>query len=137
MSHTHLWAAAIIIAFVVIVGFVLSVPHTRDVAQTPSSQNKEASVPPVTLHDAYKKGLHTITGSIEAPNACTAVTAHATFLNDASSTERILVALSVPEDVGVCLQVPTRVDFSATVSAPANIPLTATVNGSVATTTAS
>ncbi|MDP2650024.1 MAG: hypothetical protein Q8P16_00470 [bacterium] len=137
MNHTRLWAAAVIIALVVIVGFALSVPHTRDVAQAPSSQNKETGVPLVTLHDAFKKGIHTITGSIDAPNACTVVTAQATFLNDASSTERILVALSMPEDTGVCLQVPMRMNFSATVSAPANVPLTATVNGSVATTTVS
>lgn len=135
MNYTRLWTAAVVIALVVIVGFALSVPHTRDVALTASSQNKEASVPLVTLHDTFKKGVHTITGSLDAPNACAIVTAHAAFLNASSSEANIRIELSMPEDAGVCLQVPTRMDFSTTIAAPANLPLIATVNGSLATTT--
>ncbi len=137
MNHTRLWTAAGIIALVVIVGFVLSVPRAGDVARTSLSQEGAAPVPAVTLRDVFKKGTHTISGSLEAPNACTAATAQASLTTDASGTESILVAIAMPLDTGVCLQVPTRVTFSTTVNAPAGLPLSVTVNGEVATTTES
>lgn len=137
MNHTRLLTAAAIIAFVVIIGFVLSVPHTREIASTVLSQNKEVTIPTVSLHDTFKKGLHTITGSIDAPNACTAVTAEAYLVNDDPDTEGIHVALTMSEDTGVCLQLPTPTSFSVTISAAADLPFTATVNGFAATTTAS
>ncbi|MDP2651617.1 MAG: hypothetical protein Q8O94_00580 [bacterium] len=136
MNHMRLWAAAAIIALIVIAGFVLSVPHTRDVAQTETSQDSVVSVPSVTVHDTFKKGVHTITGSLEVPNACVIVSAQAVLVGDASSPEGILVALSLSDDGGVCLQVPTRTSFSATIATPARVPITATVNGVTATTTA-
>ena len=137
MNHTRLWVVAAIIALIVIAGFALSVPHTRDVAVTVSKQATPASIPVVTLQDAFKKNLHTITGSIEAPDACIIVTAVATVTGAASSTQKILVAVSMPSDTGgVCLQLPTLMNFKTTVSAPAGLPLIATVNGVLASTTA-
>jgi len=136
MSHKRLWMSASIIAVVIIVGFVLSVPHTSEVPRTDLPETI-VPVPTVTLHDSFKKSLHTITGSLMAPNACTTVTASATVIGSASSTQSILVSISMPEDTGVCLQLPTRITFSTTIVAPAQLPLTATVNGSVATTTSS
>jgi hypothetical protein len=137
MRYSRLWLAATIIALVVFGGFVLSVPHTKDVDTGLSLESVATSVPIVTVRDSFKKGLHTITGSLEAPNACASVTAEATYSGDTPDTEGILVALSLPEDSGVCLQVPTRVSFTATVSAPARLPITVTVNGTAATTTTS
>ena len=137
MNHTRLWVVAAIIALIVIAGFALSVPHTRDVAVTVSKQATPASIPVVTLQDAFKKNWHTITGSIEAPDACIIVTADATVTGAASSTQKILVAVSMPSDTGgVCLQLPTLMNFKTTVSAPAGLPLIATVNGVLASTTA-
>ncbi|MGD0328211.1 MAG: hypothetical protein ABSB00_00655 [Minisyncoccia bacterium] len=133
MSYKHFWVAAAILALVLAASFALSVPHTRDIIHAPP-QTETASIPLVTAHDSFKKGLHTITGSLNAPNACTIVTAQATLLGNASSTRGILVALSMPEDIGVCLQLPTLMNFSATISASAHLPLTVTVNGSVAST---
>ena len=137
MSHTRLWTAAGIIAFVVIVGFILSVPRVSDVARTSLSQEVAAPVPAVTLRDTFKKGVHTISGSLDAPNACTSATAQASLATDASGARNILVAIAMPVDTDICLQVPTRVNFSTTVEAPAGLPLTATVNGEPATTTVS
>lgn len=134
MNYRRLWVAAAIIAFIIIAGFAFSVPHTRDAARVSVSESAP-TVPLVTLHDVFKKGMHTITGSLLAPNACTIVTAHASLQGDASSTESIHVVLSMPSDVGVCLELPTRVNFSTTIAAPARLPLTATVNGSAASTT--
>ena len=137
MSHKRLWVSAAIIAFVILVAFVISVPHTRNVGEKFSPPVATTSVPSVTLHDSFKKGVHTISGSIKTPNACTPVSALATLIGDASSRQSILVAISTPKDSGICLQVPTNTNFQTTVSAPASLPITATVNGSLASTTPS
>lgn len=136
MSQKRLWVAAAIIALVIVAGFLFSVPHTREVVPAIPTQNTLV-IPSVTLHDAFSKGTHTITGSVEAPNACTTVTATAHLEGDASSTESISVALSMPPDTGVCLEMPTRMNFSTTIAAPALLPITATINGAVASTTSS
>lgn len=132
MSHKRLRIAAAIIALVLVVSFVFSVPRTGDVAQEPTANVEAAKTPTVTVRDSFKKGVHTITGSFEAPNACTTITADATVVGDTPETEEILVIISMPEDVGVCLQLPTRADFSTTLSAPAQMPIRATINGIVA-----
>lgn len=136
MNHKRLWVASAIIAAVILVGFVLSVPHTRDVGDISSSQVVAPSVPNVSLRDSFKKGVHTITGSVEAPNACASVSAQASLVGDASNASGILVAVSLEKDSGVCLQVPTDISFSTTITAPARLPIIATVNGESATTTA-
>ncbi|MFA5942136.1 MAG: hypothetical protein WC798_00470 [Candidatus Paceibacterota bacterium] len=133
MSHTRLWIAAAIIVFFLIVSFVFSVPRTGDVAQAPLSRAEVTHTPSVALRDSFKKGVHTITGSLEAPNACTSVGAEASLAGEGSESG-ILVALTLVDDGGVCLQVPTRATFSATISAPVDLPIFATVNGSIATT---
>ncbi len=133
MSHQRLWVAATIIALFIIIGFVLSVPHTRDVAETQVTATASSDVPSVTLRDTFKKGVHTITGSLLAPNACTTVSAQSTLQGSASSTESILVEVSMSNDVGVCLQLPTEVSFQTSLSAPAGLPFTVMVNGSPAT----
>ena len=132
MNQKRLGVAATIIGLVIILGFILSVPHTRDIPKAPEPEKKEAVMPSVTLHDVYKKGTHTITGSLVAPNACSSVSAQTSLAG-----EGILVAVTLSIDSSVCLELPTRISFSTTIAAPAQLPLSATVNGSVAITTAS
>ncbi len=134
MSHMRLWVAGGIIACVVIVGFILLVPRARDGGQSATVAALSSSTPAVSLHDVFKKGIHTITGSVVTPNACSAVSAEAVRTGEASSST-ITVALTLTPSEGVCLQVPTTVKFSTTVTAPANLPIIASVNGAVATTT--
>ncbi|MDO8231736.1 MAG: hypothetical protein Q7T37_00835 [bacterium] len=137
MSHTRLWVAAAIIALVVIIGFVLSVPHTRDITETLQGSTA-TTIPQVTVRDSYKKGVHTITGTVEMPNACATVSAEANIAigSDASSTPNILVAVTMVDDEGVCLQLPTQASFKTSVSTTtARLPLVVTINGAVATTT--
>jgi hypothetical protein len=132
MSQKRLWVAAAIIGLVIILGFILSVPHTRDLPRPPEeSEAKVVAIPTVTLHDAYKKGTHTITGSLLAPNACGTVSAQASLAG-----EGIVVAITLSTDSEVCLELPTRINFSTTIAAPAQLPISASVNGSAATTTA-
>lgn len=138
MHHTRLWAAAAIIALVVIGGFALSVPHTRDIVLNASNHSAPATTTAfVTLHDRFAKGSHTLTGYLMVPDACTTVSADATPVGDASTTASILLSLSVPADTGVCLVLPTKASFSASVIAPEGVPIQVMVNGTVASTTAS
>lgn len=132
MTHMRLWAAAAIIGFVVIAGFALSVPRERNVALAPGVEQIAANAlvePTVVLRDAYKKGVHTLSGTVQAQNACATVQATASLVGDAPGSQSIVVALTVSDDSGVCLQLPTAIPFSATISAPANLPLSTTVNG--------
>lgn len=135
MRQTHLWIAASIIAGIILVSFMLSVPHTRDSASEKISPATTSSVPKVALNDSFKKGLHTISGSIEVPNACTEVQVEATLVTTSSSTQNILLAIKVPPNSGICLQEKTIMKFLTTITAPAAIPLVATVNDVAATTT--
>ncbi len=135
MNHTRLWVAATIIGGIILISFALSVPHTRDIILAPAAKEIPAPATSVALHDVFRKGVHTITGSVNAPNPCTTVSANAVPIGDASSTTGILVEITLPEDSGVCLQVSSPVTFSATITAPAGLPLSATVNGVTATTT--
>lgn len=134
MSHKRLWTISTIIAAVILIGFVFSVPRTRDVESVMSQENVVVRVPSVTLRDSFKKGVHTITGSLEASNACASVSAEASFVGEGSESG-ILVALTLVDDGGVCLQMPTRVTFSASIPAPIDLPIRAMVNGTVAPTT--
>ncbi len=136
MNHMRLWTAATIIAIFIFIGFVLSVPRASDGPSVPLTE-EEASVPSVTLQDVFRRGTHTITASLFAPNACATLTASSTLQGNASSTESILVAITLATDTGVCLQVPTLMKVSTTVVAPADIPITASVNGVMASTTES
>lgn len=137
MNSTRLWISAAIIAFVILVTFVLSVPHTRNVGEKFIPPAEMVDVPSVALHDTFKKGVHTISGSIEAPNACAKASAYATLTGNASTTQGILVVISVHGDSGICLQLPTQISFQTTISAPASLQLTATVNGAPASMTPS
>lgn len=130
MSQRRLWVAAGIIALVILAGFTLYVPHTRDSGAPQASVSLPTAVPSVTVRDSYKKGVHTITGSLEVPNACTGVLAVATTTGDG-----IHLAISTQADTGVCLQLPARATFTATIAAPQNLPITATVNNASATVT--
>jgi hypothetical protein len=79
--------------------------------------------------------MHTISGMVEAPDACTAASSTAVLTGDASDTQAIRVDITMPADTGICLQVPTTLKYSTTIAAPANLPISATVNGAAASTT--
>jgi hypothetical protein len=134
MNQMRLWAAAAIILLVVVIGFALSVPRTGDLALEPAP-TEDPVIPAVTFTDSFRRSVHTISGSVVAPNACAIVSATASVTGEASTTQGILVALSLTTDEGVCLQLPTPTKFETTVTAPAALPITVTVNGVVATTT--
>jgi hypothetical protein len=132
IDQKRLWLAAAIIGLVVVLGFALSVPHTQDL---PLAEEETAALPPVVaIKDSIKKDVHTITGTVEAPNACARVGASASLAGESTSTRKIVVAVLVESEPGVCLELPTRFDFKTTVTAPA-LPLEVTVNGELATTT--
>ena len=133
MSHKRLLVVAAILAGVILASFALSVPRARDTAPLTDDENSSVETPAVALRDSFRKGVHTITGSMKAPNACTTASASAALVGDASNPTGILIEISLPEDTGVCLKRSTTVNFSTTIAATAALPLTATVNGVAAT----
>jgi hypothetical protein len=135
MNRMRLGFSAAIIAAVVLIVFMLSVPHTRDLAVKESV--KTPHEPVVTLRDTFKKGVHTLSGSVEAPTACAEVSVTASAIGSASSTEGILVDITMPEDTGICLQKITDIPFQTTITAPAGLPIEIKVNGARASTTPS
>ncbi len=136
MNHKRLWIAASIIAFVIFISFMLSVPHTKDIEEKTLSKKSAQITPTVVVHDLFKKGVHTITGTVEVPNQCTSITAGASLQSTASSTGNIVVAISTTADSGVCLELPAHPTFQTSITAPANIPILVTVDGGDATTNA-
>lgn len=134
MTHTRLWVAATIIAGIIAVGFIVSVPHTRDIPAERQSLAAASTTPAVSLRDSYRKGVHTLSGSVDAPNPCTSLTASAT-LAGTTTDGSILLSISMPEDTGICLQTITPLSFSTTIAAGANIPVSVTVNGAPASVT--
>lgn len=132
MTHQRLLISGAIMAFIIIAGFVLSVPHTRDLPLPAAVQTEESRVPEVALRDTYRKGVHTITGSLDVPDACTSVSAEATLAEDGS---HMAVAVLTVEDSGVCLERKSTIHFSTTLTAPARLPIIVTVDGVLATTT--
>lgn len=137
MNPMRLWVSAAIIACIILIGFTLSAPHTRDIAETKLLNDAPTTIPVVALHDSFRKGVHTISGSITAPNPCASLTAKASLVGSTSSPESILVEISMPEDSGVCLERSASLPFSTTITAAGLLPITATVNGVEATTTKS
>lgn len=134
MRHIRLWTSAGIIAVVIFVSFVITVPHTRDLPVPVVSEAETQTIPNVSIRDAFKKGTHTITGSIMAPNPCTSVSVTAEIVG-ATSSQSILLSILMPSDAGVCLQIPVLKSFSTTMNGPSGLPIQATVNGISATTT--
>jgi hypothetical protein len=135
MHNMRLWSAAAVIAVILIVGFALSVPHLSDMGVSHPTAATPA-LPVVYVHDAYKKGAHTLTVKVAAPDACTVITGSANAVAaDASSTpDTIAITLDMPADAGVCLQEPATTTLSLSAAAGASAKITASINGTTATT---
>lgn len=133
MSHTRYLTASLVIAALIGVGFLLSVPHTRDLPVKKGASTVAATTPIIKVHDTFKKGVHTLSGSVSVPNACTGAEVHSTLTED--SPQSILLSVAISNDSGICLQVPTTVTFTNVLTAPANLSILATVNGVAASTT--
>jgi len=134
-QRRRLWVAALIIAVAVIVGFALSVPRAREIPEPSGSATTASLTSVVTLHDSFEKGVHSITGSLVAPDVCASLTARASVEGpSAQAGERIILALTMSEDSQLCLQLPTKLTFSVSVEALADAPIDVSVNGVSATT---
>lgn len=130
MRHSRLWLVASIIILVVLGGFLLSVPHTqegKELALSAIDTSEQGSL--VSIHDAFKKGKHTINGFVEVLNYCNTLSVDTQYVSIASSTEHISLELTLSEEPGICLQVPKRIEFSTTITAPENLPIEAFLNG--------
>lgn len=130
MRTMRIWSAAAVIALVLALGFILSVPRAHDVGSVATS----AATPPppfVSVRDSFKKGTHTIKVSVAAPDACTNVTGDASTKPGASAADpaTILIALVMPKDEGICLEEPATTTLSFSVAAGADAAIVTTING--------
>jgi hypothetical protein len=124
--------------FVIIAVAVLIVtfptPHdTAPVAPKPVTVETLAKKPVVPVRDIYKKGTHTITGSLDLPNPCSTVSVESML--EGEPPERILILLTVLTDEGICVQEKTATPFETSLTAPEGVPLRVLVNGSEASVT--
>jgi hypothetical protein len=139
----RVWSAAAVIAAILIIGFVLSVPEVRDLGATKPAALQASSTPMVYIHDVYKKGVHTITAELALPDACTTVSGEADVTPSATpdstsspqAPDTINLALDMPSDSGICLEEPATTTLSYTATASAGATITATINGNNASTT--
>jgi hypothetical protein len=137
ISRMRLSLSAVIIIFIILIAFAFSVPRTRDADMESLNAVATTTIPLVSVKDSYRKGVHTISGAILAPNACRAVTSSASLAGDATSAQSILVSLTVEGDSDICLELPSEIEFETTIEAAADLPITVTINGVHATTTPS
>lgn len=121
-------------AFVIVVflGTVLFALRTSEAPHTTEPLTASSTPPAVSLKDSYKKGAHTLTGSLTVPTPCHSVTASASFL-PSEVPPTIRVDVDAPADDGLCLTLPTDKTFSLSVSAPQDVPTVVYVNGIPAT----
>ena len=124
-----IWMVAAAVVAVLIVGFIIVVPHTNEDIRV--REVAAPIVPPVFIHDAYKKGLHTLAVSVAAANPCAVVQGHSVLVpRPASSSPAVAsVALTIAEDSGVCLQSVATTTLSFSLAGPSTVQLIATVNG--------
>jgi hypothetical protein len=119
---------------IVIASFAFFTPHAnKNVELAPVAEKLTITLPNVRYSDTYKKGIHTINGSVSAPTPCTELSAS---LGVASGTpELISVTLLMPRDTGICLQRSTTLPFTVSTPASAKADIEILVNGMLATST--
>jgi hypothetical protein len=127
-------ALGVFVAVVIgIAGFALFIPHANKGGEQSPHLEQSTMLPSVSLSDSYKKGIHTISGTVEAPTPCITLTADTSVASGTPDT--ISVMITMPADTGICLQVITDLPFNVTVAAGMDARIVALVNGVVASTT--
>lgn len=114
---------------VFIIGFALFLfaPRTPR-ASGADSALATSSAPTVYVHDAYKKGIHTLGITFALPTPCTSATADV----ELTGSSTIAVAIDMPVDDGICLDQPATTTLTASIPAPTGVAITASVNGAAA-----
>lgn len=121
-------AGALIIALIGAYGvYALKAGEGANAPKPPANSAPAASV--VSVKDVYSKGIHTITGVVLAPDACTSIE---TTVATSSAPSLYLVT---PADGDICLELPTEVPFSAEIDADATTSTMVYLNEVLATTT--
>lgn len=133
----RIWIGVGVFLGVLIIAFAFFVFRITEGPVTPT-----VSEPAVTIisdvrnvADTYKKGVHTVHGTVTVPTACTEIEANASVDSESSSTPVIRVDLSAESDTGTCLMLPTNKTFSVQATLTGSAPIAVYVNGVLATTT--
>ncbi len=131
MTTRRVAGATIIILLVLILGFTLSVPRIQDVAEESETLRTEESVtvPTLTLERSYRRGTHTLTGTLLVDTYCTMVTTEAVVTPEDVSPSVITLKLATEEVAGVCLMLAEERSFSVSIEAPEDSMVEVFVNG--------
>lgn len=127
---------AVVIAVTLFFGFFLLFGASKDVpAQRSSMAGSASDITLLSVSDSYHKGMHTITGTLMLPTACTPFAA-TTSPEGNGGTNGIRVDIASEVDDGVCLALPATTTFTATAAGAASSTVSVYLNGALATTTA-
>ncbi len=90
------------------------------------------TTPAVTLKDSFKKGIHTITGTVTVPTPCTEIDANAA-VDSAQNPPVIQVNITTTASEGICLLRAENEAFTLKVTAPESATVVTSVDGILVT----
>ncbi len=125
MSRNHIIGAVLVVLVLALGVFFTFTSRDGDPEVV-----EETAAPSVNVESEYEEGVHYITGTVSVPDRCISVIPSSTLLPDGV----MRVDLSLSPDEGLCLELPTEVEFSTEVEAPEEAPLEVYVNGTKAQT---
>ncbi len=130
--------ALILIAFGILSIFIFS-PHLTNNGNIAAHVSVATSTPHVitlvSLQNSYRRGKHTIKGSLVMPTPCYTITAN-TSMVPSTTPPVIRLNLVVPIDTGRCLALTATTTFSTTQVAAKGAIIKAYINNTFATSTA-
>lgn len=127
-----------IFILIVIVGIFIFSKHVSDVprAVTKTATTTQPVIYLSSLSHSYHRGNYTISGAVIVPTPCYVVAAQTTLV-PSTTPPVIKLDLSVPEDIGTCLQLQATSTFRVTQHAASHAVIRTYLNGTLATTTGS
>ncbi len=134
MKHIFI-VGLIIVAFVVlsIVSFSPRLPDgKRSVVTVETPVTSPIKI--VSLKDSYRRGKHTIKGSVSIPTVCYTVD-FKSLLVPSTTPQVIRVDLLIPKDSGRCLELSSTGSFKIIKKAPKNSIIKVYINNTFATST--
>lgn len=120
----------IIGALLILGGLVFFLPTAQaPEPQSVTSTSTPTSLPtPPTFTHTFKKGTHTLIGTLTLPTPCYQV-AESVEIDDTATPEQVTVAITTSTDDGLCVQVIDERLVEVSFDASADAVITATLNG--------
>lgn len=130
MTTRRVTGSALIILLVLFLGFTLSVPRTKDIVEEGDALQTQESHPQPTLslERSYRRGTHTLTGTLLVDTRCTKLTTEVEVTPEGIVPPTITLRLATEDTAGVCLMLSEERAFSITADAPEDATVLVFVN---------